>query len=170
MLADATASFMEGNAVMADELRLSTLARIQIMESDPEPEFDDIIELAASITNSPIASIAFIDDKRSWIKAKVGLDVTELPRERTICDLTVGTGECVVIEDSLADDRVRDNPWVNGEEASIRFYAGIPIRMPNGATVGSLCVAGHEPRALSPHERTCLEKLVRVTVALLAKR
>ncbi len=170
ILGAAMASFTFHNDAMADDLRLSTLARIRIMDSEPEPEFDDIISLAAAICDAPIASMAFLDDKRSWIKAKVGIDVVEVPVERTLCAITVASTECVIIEDSHLDERAKANPWVNGEEGSIRFYAGVPLVMPNGAAVGSLCVAAEAPRILTALQRDSLEKLSRITVSLLAKR
>jgi hypothetical protein len=51
--------------------------------------FDDLARLAALIFDTPIAVIDFVDDQRVWFKAKIGLDVGEIPREKTGLNLLV---------------------------------------------------------------------------------
>ena len=46
------------------------------------------------------------------------------------------------------DDRFADNPLVAGEPG-VRFYAGFPLRLRDGASVGSLCLIDYAPREFS---------------------
>ena len=57
--------------------RLAALQKFDILDTEPDVEFDSIARIAAQICNAPIAYISFIDERRQWLKAKIGLDVTE---------------------------------------------------------------------------------------------
>ncbi|MEO8191464.1 MAG: serine/threonine-protein kinase, partial [Acidobacteriota bacterium] len=46
--------------------RLSALSRFEILDSEAEPEFDDITRLAALVCGTPIALVTFIDRDRQW--------------------------------------------------------------------------------------------------------
>ena len=47
-----------------------------------EPAYDDLTDLAAQITASPIAFVNIIDEAKGWLKAKHGLpsELTDVPR------------------------------------------------------------------------------------------
>jgi hypothetical protein len=47
--------------------------------------FDDVTFLAAHICHTPIALITLIDSTRQWVKARVGTDVSETPRDVAFC-------------------------------------------------------------------------------------
>ncbi len=54
-----------------------------------------------------------------------------------------------------------DNPLVI-EAPFIRFYAGYPVQLPDGATVGSFCLMDHQPRSFSAHEMQILSDLAAI--------
>lgn len=53
------------------------------------------------------------------------------------------------------------NPLVT-EAPFIRFYAGYPVQLPDGATVGAFCLMDHKPRAFSVHEIQILSDLAAI--------
>ena len=63
--------------------RLSALAECRIVDSPPEEFFDDIANQAAYLCGTPIGFISFIDSQREWLKAKVGWEGTEIPRNQS---------------------------------------------------------------------------------------
>ncbi|MFY8044168.1 MAG: PAS domain-containing protein, partial [Rhodoferax sp.] len=74
------------------------------------------------------------------------------------------------VEDALQDPRFAGNPLVQGAP-DIRFYAGAPIVLTNGAHVGTLCVIDREPRKLTDLQKNVLVNLgVAVTQALEARK
>ena len=60
--------------------RLAALQNFAILDTAPDVQFDNIAKLAAQICNTPIACISFLDEHRQWLKAKIGLELTETPR------------------------------------------------------------------------------------------
>jgi len=54
-----------------DLQRLKELHHYEILDTEPEDEFNDIVLLAASIAKTSIATISFIDETREWFKAKM---------------------------------------------------------------------------------------------------
>ena len=153
-----------------DELtRLDALHRLQILDTDPEDEYDDLVRLARFVCDVPIALISLVDRERQWFKSRVGLDVSQTPREFAFCAHTICDDQGLVVPDALEDDRFSSNPLVTGEP-NIRFYAGVPIAGPEGHPLGSLCVIDRLPRELPEASRVALRVLARQASALIQVR
>ena len=145
----------------ADEaLRLRALARSQILDTPPEPEFDELTALAASICETPMAIITLIDEKRQWFKSRFGLTLNETPREIAFCNITIQNPGVTVIEDAFRDNRFADNPLVHAN-LGIRFYAGVPLVSEDGSAIGTLAVLDTMPRRLLPKQTEALRTLSR---------
>ena len=79
-------------------------------------------------------------------------------------DLPVSTISSIDARRQVADAR-------NAGGAGIRFYAGAPLRLRSGETIGTICVVDVEPRGpLDPAERAALEDLARRTVTAFELR
>ena len=149
--------------------RLAALRACQILDTPPEPVFDNVVHLAARITGAPIALISLIDESRQWFKASIGLPVHETPREQAFCTFAILGSEIMVVEDAALDARFRDNLLVTGEPG-IRFYAGAPLEMRDGTHPGTLCVIDVHPRTFSATDQEALRALARLVVLLLEQR
>ncbi|MGB3299334.1 MAG: EAL domain-containing protein [Phormidesmis sp.] len=147
-----------------ETLRLAKLQGYNILDTLPEPAYDDITTLAAHICRTPTALVSLIDGDRQWFKARVGLDASETPREIAFCDWTIRQPNILVVEDARRDERFAQNPLVTGEP-HICFYAGAPLMTPDGYALGSLCVIDYQPRQLTTHQRQSLQVLSRQVVA-----
>src|SRR5262245_34570540 len=109
-----------------EQERLTTLYKLNLLDTPSEERFDRITRIAARLFNSPIALISLIDFNRQWFKSCFGFNVTETPREISFCAHAILDDEVLVIRDTLNDPRFVDNPFVVGEPY-IRFYAGQPL-------------------------------------------
>lgn len=150
--------------------RLALLKELDILDTEPEAEFESIVRAAAAVCGMPISLISLVDHDRQWFKANVGLEgVSETPREVAFCSHTILGDELLEINDARRDPRFADNALVT-QSPDIRFYAGAPLRMDNGLRVGTLCVIDTEPRELSDQQREVLLHLSRVAAHALQSR
>ena len=149
--------------------RRESLASYAILDTDPEPSFDDLTHLASFICKTPIALITLVDEHRQWFKSKVGLSSEETSRDIAFCSHAILQTEMFVVPDALQDARFRDNPLVGGEP-HIRFYAGIPLINEDGFALGTLCVIDEQPRSLSEAETSALKALSRLVLGQMELR
>ena len=69
-----------------DELeRLQSLIQCQILDTPPEPVFDDLTKLAARLCETPIALVSLVDAERQWFKSTVGINARETHRDSAFC-------------------------------------------------------------------------------------
>jgi PAS domain S-box-containing protein len=127
--------------------RLNALLSYGVLDTDPEPDFDRFVHLAARLFSAPMALISFVDEHRQWFKARVGVDIQETPRAIAFCAVAIERNEVCLVPDTLADPRFADNPLVRSG-LHVRFYAGAPLITPGGHRIGTLCVLDTEPH---PH-------------------
>lgn len=152
-----------------EQRRLSALRGYGVLDTPNEPEFDAVVHKAAQICRTPIALISFVDDKRQWFKAKVGLDASETPRSISFCTHAIRGNRTMIVADATRDPRLANSPLVTGEP-NIRFYAGAPLKTSSGARLGTLCVIDSKPRRIAPDEVEQLERLADMVVGMLERR
>ena len=153
-----------------EQWRQQALDELEIVDSGAESAFDGLVQAASAICGTPIALISLIDHDRQWFKANVGLEgVKETPRCISFCTHAIKQSELFVVEDAQIDPEFSGNPLVTGDP-HIRFYAGAPLRLSSGATVGTLCVIGLQPMRLDEDQRKVLCNLSKTAVHLLEGR
>jgi len=141
-----------------EEQRLAALRRYQILDTPSERTFDDIVQLASDLCQTPIALISLVDEYRQWFKARVGIDATETHRDLSLCAHAIHGTQLFEIPDAHLDERFADHPNVEGEPY-VRFYAGAPLITSDGHALGTLCVVDYEPRTLTPLQQRALRVL-----------
>ncbi len=149
--------------------RILELQRYEILNTQSEEDFDEIVRLASEICQVPISTITLIDAYRQWHKAKVGLEDNEGDRNITFCGHTILEDDIMEVEDAMQDDRFFDNPLVLSDP-HIRFYAGIPIVSSRGYKIGTLCVIDRVPRKLSASQLFALRVLAKQVIKLFELR
>ena len=101
--------------------RLAELDSFDVLDTLPEQAYDDITMLASQVSGTPIALLTLVDRDRVWFKSKIGVDVSETPRDVAVCAHAIREPDDVfVIEDLATDDRFTDNPLVAGDDAGCR--------------------------------------------------
>ena len=153
-----------------ESARLEELTRYSILDTPPEPVFDDLTRLAARLCGTSMALISLVDRHRHWFKSTKGFSgITEIPRSGTFCDHTIWQDDLLVVPDAHEDERFAGSVVVLGQPY-VRFYAGIPLRTPLGHALGTFCVLGRRPRRLDACQRDSLCTLAGQAMAQLELR
>ncbi|MEM9924964.1 MAG: PAS domain S-box protein [Cyanobacteria bacterium P01_D01_bin.50] len=152
-----------------EKRRLDVLYEYSILDTSPEQAFDDLVFLTKELLGIPIALINFVDANRQWFKAKVGLSLSEMPRDMGFGSLCVSLGETLIIPDTLASERFATNPLVISEP-HVRFYAGIPLIVPSGDAIGTLCAMDTAPREITSEQVKSLKAISRLAIKQLEIR
>ena len=143
---------------MDEQSRLRALYGLQLLDTPPEERFDRITRLARRLLDMPIALVGLMDSEREWMKSAQGVELEEVPREHAFCTHAIQDDRVFVVADAQEDELFRDNPLVNAT-GGLRFYAGCPLVMPDGARVGTLCVMDRERREFSERDAQVLRDL-----------
>ncbi|WP_156381632.1 HWE histidine kinase domain-containing protein [Aurantimonas sp. Leaf443] len=154
-----------------DAARFAALAEYHILDTSPEPGFEEIVELACVICETPVALVSLVAEGRQWFKARRGFEPAETPLSQSVCAHALREDRILVIEDLTADPRTACNTLVT-EDPHIRFYAGAVIRNDEGVALGTVCAIDKTPRAggLTHDQRRALDALARQAMTLIRLR
>jgi class 3 adenylate cyclase len=151
--------------------RIVALKAFEILDTPPDPAYDEIGELAAHICKCPVGYISFVDEERVWLKAKYGLppDFVGSPREIGFCATTICGAELVTVPDLREDARFNQNPFVTADP-HLQFYCSMPLITDEGYALGTLCVMDFEPRQLDFEQAQAMRRLSRQVLSQLELR
>lgn len=153
--------------------RLAALHALELLDSEPESEYDAIVALASRLLDKPVAFLSLVDRDRQWLKARHNIAARESPRSIAFCNHTIRGTDLLVVADATRDRRFRDNPLVT-TDGGVRFYAGMPLHVvgPDGErhAIGALCVADRAPGEMPEAHRAALRHLAMLVEALLGAR
>jgi GAF domain-containing protein len=144
--------------------RLQALHELMLLDTGPEERFDRLTHFARQEFGVPIALLSLVDRERQWFKSHPGLGLCETSRDVSMCSHVVHAEAPVIVVDARKDVRFHDNPLVVGPP-HIRFYAGLPLTLPNGHTVGTLCLIDTQPRRFDGLDLAILAGLRDMAVA-----
>jgi len=149
--------------------RLNAVKSYNLLDTIPESDYDNITALVAHLLQLPISLVTLLDTNRNFLKSHHGVPFNESPREISFCGHAIlEESPIFIIEDARKDERFTDNPLVTEHNAI--FYAGVPLKNPDGYSLGTLCAFGHEPKELNQFEKETLIALGKQVVHLFELR
>ena len=148
--------------------RLEILGELEILDTKPEPAFDDITALAAQVCGTSMAIISLTGRARHWFKSRLGLKRSQIPRRHSFCSQAILHSRVFIVPDASIDDRFQGTALVM--EDRVRFYAGAPLVTSEGIVLGTLAVMDTERRELGAAAQRTLELLSRHVVTQLEER
>jgi predicted PurR-regulated permease PerM len=156
-----------------EEARLAELNGLNLLDTPPEAEFDQVTERLIRLFRVPIALLTLIDKDRQWFKSQAGLPADlaktrSTPRDVSLCGHVIANDEVLIVRDLARDPRFANNPWL--KERGLRFYAGVPLRGPNGFPVGALSILDTQPRDMSPQEQDLLKMIAADVMEQIKRR
>jgi predicted PurR-regulated permease PerM/GAF domain-containing protein len=142
--------------------RLAELDGLNLLDTPQEANFDQVTERLTKLFRVPIALFTLIDKDRQWFKSQTGLplDLAEArstPRDVSLCGHVIAKDEVLIVRDLARDPRFANNPFV--KQHDLRFYAGVPLRGPNGFPIGALCILDTKPRELTMQEQELFQMI-----------
>lgn len=142
--------------------RLEELKRLNLLNTEPEEQFDRITALATQIFQVPICIISLVTEDEQWFKSCIGLpkildDSRRIEREIAFCQIVVAEKKPIIIPDTLLDPRLKENRLV--KDYKIRFYTGYPLTTESGNVLGTICLIDGVPRAFSDKDLYILKEL-----------
>jgi len=145
-----------------EEERLAELNGLNLLDTPTEADFDRVTERLTKLFKVPIALLNLIDKDRQWFKSQTGLpaDLAEArctSRDVSICGHVIANDEVLIVRDLARDPRFANNPFV--KECGLRFYAGVPLRGPNGFPIGTLSILDTKPREMARQEQDLLKMI-----------
>ena len=160
---------MDSTSDFSEKERSRVLRGYHILDTAPEPQFDDLATLAASICDTPMALITLVDGFRQWFKARVNFPLEEIPRDSGFCGVAIRQRDLFIVPDAQVTPRFANDPLVTGDPY-VRFYAGTPLVTEDGCAIGTLCVLDHVPRRLNNKQKQALQILGREVLGQLELR
>ncbi len=131
-------------ALQAHARRIAVMGALDLQAL--KPTFERIGRLARALIGGGLGDVILLDGQRTW-HASADDDFREqVEAEGSFVRIAAEGEEVLWITDARLDPRLCNHPYVTGE-AGLRFFAGAPILLPEGATLGVVAVAGPEPRA-----------------------
>jgi methylmalonyl-CoA mutase cobalamin-binding subunit len=145
-----------------EEERLAELNGLNLLDTPTEAELDRVTERLTKLFKVPIALLTLIDKDRQWFKSQTGLptDLAEArctSRDVSLCGHVIANDEVLIVRDLARDPRFANNPFV--KERGLRFYAGVPLRGPNGFPIGTLTILDTKPREITRQEQDLLKMI-----------
>jgi two-component system sensor histidine kinase VicK len=163
-----TAMLSLSASVQHDEAeRLKHLRHYEILDTLPDPAFDQIARMAARLANAPYAFIGFVDGSRVWFKSTAGFAARQIRRNGSPCQVLLLDGKPLLIGDARADHRFGPTGIVLGEGIECRSYAGAPLLSHEGAILGTIAVCSLEANAFTRDDLDALQVLSRQVVTRL---
>jgi len=152
-----------------NDIRLLAVERFKTLDLSTDSEFRELVQMASETCDTPVAMLTLIDKDTQWLRATVGTDVTEMPREATFCTYTIQDDDVMVVPNALEDKRFADLPNV-ANAPNVRFYAGVPLISRQGQRIGSICVIDLKPRELDKQQLLMLKMLSRQAINMMEFR
>jgi len=150
--------------------RLKALNEYQVLDTEPEINYDFITELASGICNTPASGIFFIDAHRQWFKSCNGFVISETTWCNKLASQAIDAPDKILaVRDLSEDDWFKENPF-DHKGTQLTFYAGAPLVSPQGQVVGVLCVFDVKPGTLTLEQKQKLLLLASQLITMLELR
>lgn len=135
-----------------EAMRLKSVHRTGLMDSDHSERFDLYTALMRHISGFPVAYCGLIDETRQYFLSQNFPDCLNLPqvgRQDTLCQFALLAPTPLVIPDMRRDDVMSRHPLVTGEPHFVS-WAAFPLVTVDGHILGTLCAVDYVPHQLAP--------------------
>jgi GAF domain-containing protein len=121
----------------------------------------------------PVSLVSLVDDKRQFFKSQQGLegaygDARQTPLSHSFCQHVVIQEAPLIVTDAANDPRVRENLAI--PDLGVKAYLGVPLTLPSGHVIGSLCAIDTTPRQWSQTDLKSLSDVAEIVMSEIGLR
>ena len=156
---------MPTDDILNDGPPLDALRRYALLESPPVDALRRVTTLAVQLVDVPVSVASFLDGDHQWHTTRNGHTAPSLSPGHPLVRRTLRNDDLTVVEDTE-----RHASLAEADRLSARFYAGVPMRGPDGAPLGVLCVMDDAPRSPSPEALSQLHTLAGLVTDVIEDR
>ncbi|MES2752360.1 MAG: HWE histidine kinase domain-containing protein [Pseudomonadota bacterium] len=160
-------------APLDDSERIAALADTALLDSAPEESFDRLTRMVTQLLGAPVSLVSLVDDKRQFFKSQTGLEGwasedRQTPLTHSFCQYVVIDRAPLIITDAKANFRVCDNLAI--PDLGVRAYLGVPLTLPSGHVIGSLCAIDTVPHEWSSQDLKLLLDVAEIVMTEIGLR
>lgn len=159
--------------VLRDGARLAALRDTGLVGDASTGSLTRLNRLAVELLDVPISLVTLVDEDRQFFAGQVGLPepwatVRGTPLSHSFCQHVVTTRGPLVVPDARREPHLADNLAIR--DLNVIAYAGVPLALADGQTLGSFCAIDSKPRDWSAHELSVLEDLAALATEIIELR
>ena len=145
--------------------RLDALARLGPFDPSFVALMDRLARLAADVLETPLALVCLVEAHRQVFLGAYGLSeklsvTRQTPLAWSICQLAAASGRPLIVNDTHQHPNLVDHPAV--KNLGVAAYAGIPLTVPGGQAIGTVCVIDYVRRDWIDDQLSFLACLARI--------
>jgi two-component sensor histidine kinase len=153
--------------------RLAALAETGLPDSAAEEAFDRLTRIVTRLLNVPVSLVSLVDGDRQFFKSLQGLqgwpaEQRETPLSHSFCQHVVIRQQPLVVSDAAQDPILRENLAV--ADLGVKAYLGVPLTLPSGHIIGSLCAIDTSPRPWSADDLKTLSEIADIVMSEIGLR
>ncbi|GAB9469331.1 hypothetical protein Gpo141_00006612 [Globisporangium polare] len=153
-----------------DKKRVDLIKQAKLLDpTSDNSALNMIAQVAAKRMNCPVGYISVIDETAFHAVATFPqTKFPPMPRNEIICSHTLYEEKPLIVNPSR-DMRFRNMPMIKMSES--KFYAGFPIRAPDGSVVASLCTTDRVAHnTITAKEYATMESLAQLASELITQK
>lgn len=142
---------MENKYASNEKIRSAVLDSYNLSSASKNPDYEELIILTALFFEVPVAYLSIIEPDTISIKAKYGIDLEKIKREKSFTEALLKSGKEVI---SL---RYSESPEIFDQNSSVYkdkylFYAGVILKDPKGYPLGAINILDTKERELNENQ------------------
>ncbi|NGP18540.1 GAF domain-containing protein [Devosia aurantiaca] len=152
-------------------MHVKALRQSGLLNAAGNQQFDAQIKLLRKVLGVPVAVVSLLEEDKQVFAAHRGLPAAwaergETPLTHSFCQYVVKEEEYLRVEDARQHPVLKDNLAI--DDLGVVAYLGVPLRLPDGTTVGALAAIDSKPRDWTDEELDLLSSVAEVVVDKMA--
>jgi diguanylate cyclase (GGDEF)-like protein len=139
-----------------EQQKNEVLQRYRILNGSDVYVADQIVRTAAQVFSVPMVVVSLNERYRNWYRSVYGVQTPVLERLLSFCAQANLSDLPFAVSDVRVDVHFASDPVVEGPPHVV-FFAGAPLRDPDGKRFGSLCLVDSRPHEFSDEKLRLLE-------------